>query len=150
VPGRGRPRGTEPLRGWGGLASGPTRTVRGTGETLPNRMPRHAPPGSSLCPALPWVEQGWARRQSHLGPGAGLCAPPDPMRKVLHHPQKETLGCPSRPCYPARGPGVGDSKAKPAPTSGQRPSLPRAGPCFQGPGQHSAPHGLQGERCTQG
>ena len=55
-----------PSRGGGELASGPTRPVHGAGETLPNRMPRHAPPWSSLCPALPWVEhhmgtgtQGW-------------------------------------------------------------------------------------------
>lgn len=139
-----------PSRGGGELASGPTRPVHGAGETLPNRMPRHAPPWSSLCPALPWVEQGWARRQSHLGPGAGRCAPPDPMRKVLHHLQKETLGCPSSPCCPARGPGAQGQQGQASPSFRAGAEPPRAGPYFQGPGQHSAPHGLQGEHRMQG
>ena len=98
-----------PSRGGGELASGPTRPVHGAGETLPNRMPRHAPPWSSLCPALPWVEQGWARRQSHLGPGVGRCAPPDPMRSL--RPYSDSSATPSL------------ARTRPLPGSSTVPSL---------------------------
>ena len=114
---------------------------------IPTRL---VPAKENTKRALPWVEQGWARRQSHLGPGAGRCAPPDPMRKVLHHLQKETLGCPSSPCCPARGPGAQGQQGQASPSFRAGAEPPRAGPYFQGPGQHSAPHGLQGEHRMQG
>ena len=114
--------------GEGELASGPTSTVRGAGETLPNRKPRHAPPRSSLCPALPWVEQGRARRQSRLGPGAWRCAPPDPVRKESHRLQEETLGCPCSPCCPVRGPRAQGQRGQASPSfkGGAEPPQGRA------------------------
>ena len=144
----------DPQRG-GGLASGPTRTVCGAGATLPNGMPRHTPPQSSPCPALPWVEQGRARRQSHLGPGAGCCAPPDLTQKALHHPQKETLGCPSSPRCPARGSRAQGQRGQARSSLKAGTEAPLGwGTCFQGPGPAlgapSPPRGTARTRLNRG
>lgn len=143
------------LRRWGGgLPQVPPGLCR-AGATLPNGMPRHAPPQSSPCPALPWVEQGRARRQSHLGPGAGRCAPPDPMQKALHHLQKETLGCPSSPRCPARGSRAQGQRGQASSSLKAGTEAPlRQGTCFQGPGPAfstpSPPRGTARTRLNRG